>query len=402
MNRLRHDEFYLVWESSCRNFIDDVQFSSHYAKASRLRLHIFLRKDTPMKAMPPKDIWIENHNSLTTSPYSSEMALTSYILEKYQPVSSYLNNQDVPKTVYLVSERERQYEELIAILKLRSSEVDFREVDGREKDIFDVVRDSCRFCKVIFSNEEETKEHYYALHNFFCDNTSCYGYQQQFCSEQSLSRHKAAHRKFLYYEEAFCSEERQIPHLIEDHKFDNGCLQTGNKTTPLKQGTVVESAMKIACQFCPGKLFSSLDKKEIHMKYSHKKCNCSCGGYFKTREEYLDHFYNVYPLPCYENRKCPHRFRSVRLQAAHHRQFHNSPRPFYCVPCQKRKAEERGATQARKTSFKDENGLRIHGFSTGHNEAEMFLWDLMEITSPNRPAGQERTSTRTCSNVNYC
>ncbi|KAJ7383679.1 hypothetical protein OS493_026209 [Desmophyllum pertusum] len=102
-----YDEFYLVWESSCRNFIEDVKFASSVAaKSSRLKLHVFLRKDTPVKALPPKDNWIESHFSLTTSPYASDTGLIAHLLGKYGDFAD-LDNDEISQTrVYLVAERE--------------------------------------------------------------------------------------------------------------------------------------------------------------------------------------------------------------------------------------------------------------------------------------------------------
>lgn len=393
-----YNEFHMVWESSCRNFIEDINFASQDAELS-LKLHVFLRKDTPLKALPPNGIWIENHCSMTTSPYASNTSLIAHLLRKYGNFDD-LEEEEISKTrVYLISERDREYEELIAILKSFNPSLNVQEINGIENDIFGVLTDSCNFCRLVFSNAEETEKHNWEKHNYFCDNSSCNGYRQRLCSEEALAKHKAAQTTCPNCAELFCSEELKKAHMKTVHSISFQIPRTALS----KQVKIVQSALKIriSCQFCPQKEFLSWDQKEIHMKHSHKKCNCSCGKYFKTREEYLDHFYSVYPLPCYENRKCPHRFQSVNFQAIHHRDFHNSQNPFYCVPCQKRKIEN-DLGPATKTCFKDDKSLRIHGFSLGHNETEMFLLDFEDSLKVSDAAVQRKSPTRTCSNLNYC
>lgn len=397
-------EFYLVWESSCRNFIEEVNFASQDAKSS-LKLHVFLRKDTPAKALPPRDSWLENHYSFTTSPYASNTGLIAHLLRKYGDFDD-LDDEEILQTrVYLISERDREFEELIAILKALNRNLNVQEINGMEKDIFGVLTNSCNFCRLVFSSAEETEEHNLEKHDFFCDNSKCYGHRQRFCSEETLAKHRASQTTCPNCSELFCSEELKRVHMRSEHNILFHNALTEKKATFSKQAKIVQSALKIriSCQFCPQKEFLSLDQKEIHMKHSHKKCNCSCGQYFETREEYLDHFYSVYPLPCYENRKCPQRFQSVYYQALHHRDFHNSQAPFYCVPCQQRKVEN-DLEKARKTCFKDDKSLRIHGFSLGHNETEMFLLDSNsdESLKVAQTAVQRKSPTRTCSNLNYC
>ena len=394
------NEFYLVWESSCRNFIEEINFASQDAKSS-LKLHVFLRKDTPLKALPPNDIWIENHFSLTSSPYASNMGFTAYLLRKYGDFKDLDDNKTL--WVYLISERERQHEELIAILKSSSPYLNVKEINGTENDIFSVLSNSCSFCRLVFSNAEETEQHNLEEHDYFCDNQACYGYHHRFRSEEILVKHKAAQTTCPNCGKLFCSEDLKSTHIKNAHNIFLPTPKAEKKATLFTQ--TAQSALKkrISCNFCPHKEFISHEQKEVHMKHSHKKCNCSCGQYFPTREEYLDHFYSVYPLPCYENRKCPQRFQSVFYQASHHRDFHNSQNPFYCVPCQKKKTENE-LSQATKTCFKDDKSLRIHGFSLGHNEIEMFLLDSVDdaLKVTETAAIQRKSPTRTCSNLNHC
>ena len=390
-NRCVH-EFYLVWESSCRNFMDEISFSCEEAKSS-VRLHIFLRKDTPSKALPPSYSWIEKHYSLTTSPYASNTELIACLLRKYGNFKDF-EDKEIPRTqVYLVAEWEREYEELIAILKTYNSVVNFQEINGIEKDIVEVLNSSCYFCRLLFANAEETETHNLEKHDYFCDNSSCYRHLQRFRCKETLAKHKASRSYCPNCNKSFCSEEVKRVHMASEH----GVLVQDHQTETTVSAQS-ELKIRISCQFCPQRKFFSWDQREIHMKLSHKKCNCSCEQYFATREDYLQHFYSVYPLPCYENRKCPHRFQSVYYQASHHMDFHNAQNPFYCVPCHNRKVEN-NLESGIKTYFKDDKSLRIHGASLGHNETEMFLIDFDE--SEDGSAVQRKSPTRTCSNMNY-
>lgn len=389
-------EFYVVWESSCRNFIEDINFASQEAKSS-IRLYIFLRKDTPSKALPPSYSWIEKHYSLTTSPYASHTELTACLLRKYGKFDHNRGEKVPERRVYLVAERDREYEELIAILKAFNSVVSFQEINGLEMEIWGVLPNSCHFCRLLFTNAEDVEAHNVKKHDNFCDNTSCYRHLRRFRCKEDLDKHKATRSYCETCNELFCSDQLKMAHMAREHgvPLKNNRSETNSLAQPV-------SKTKISCKFCPGKEFISWEQEEIHMKLSHKKCNCSCAQYFATREEYLEHFYSVYPLPCYENRKCPQRFRSVHYQALHHREVHNSPNPFYCVPCHKRKLENKQG-RGTKTSFKDDKSLRIHGSSIGHNETEMFLIDLDDhgAMATSETAVHKRSPARTCSNLNY-
>ena len=253
MNATRcYDEFYLVWESSCRNFIEDVKFASSVAKASRIKLHVFLRKDTPVKALPPRDSdWIENHFSLTTSPYASDTGLIAHLLGKYGDFAE-LDNEKISRTrVYLVAERERQYEELISILKLFCPDLDIQEINGIETDILEVVEDSCRFCRLIFVNHQETEEHNTEKHNYFCENPSCNRYYQRFESEEALSKHNSSQTTCLYCDDLFCSEEIKKSHMKSEHNINNEKSKTEARGTLSKDITIVQSALRISrWHFC--------------------------------------------------------------------------------------------------------------------------------------------------------
>ena len=182
-----YHEFYLVWESSCRNFIAEVNFASEDAK-SLLRLFVFLRKDTPLKALPPNDSWVENHYSMTTSPYASNTGLIAYLLRKYRDFDD-LATEILQTRVYLIAERDREHEELIAILKEFIPNMSVQEINGTENDIFSVLAHSCQFCRLVFSNTEETKRHNLEEHDYFCDTDSvCCGHRERFRSAEALSQ----------------------------------------------------------------------------------------------------------------------------------------------------------------------------------------------------------------------
>ncbi|XP_066915068.1 uncharacterized protein [Clytia hemisphaerica] len=125
---------------------------------------------------------------------------------------------------------------------------------------------------------------------------------------------------------------------------------------------------KFDCPFCEGKSFAKISIFEVHLRNVHKKCNCSCERYFPTREDYLDHFYSVFPLPCFEQRKCPERFRSVPYQAIHHAKVHFAEKPYCCVICFDSQVEPK-----KNYRFKSVRALQMHAKEMGHDEEDMFL-----------------------------
>lgn len=372
--------FFMVWESNCRNFInEELKFSCSKAMEN-FQIHVFARKDTPKNATPPSKAWIEAHYTLTTCPYASDAAITAWLVQNFARYQT----RSESEVVYLVFERERKYEELSAILKANNTNLRVREINGEDKTIFDVLPNVCRWCKMVFLNRSETEEHFNILHNYFCDNLDCE--VKRFCNEKELQEHLERQKRCqLCNEGIFCSEKKLIAHLKETHNS----YQKSEKA----EGLVNRDLL---CQFCPQKTFSCVEQRDIHMKNCHKKCNCSCGQFFKNRDDYLEHFYSVYPLACLENRKCPHRFQDVYYQAKHHKEAHFSISPFYCIPC--RTAEEEGRKE--KVSFKDEKSLRIHCAALGHEESEMFLPPKQHSISVSNL--QRRVPSRTCSAINYC
>ena len=195
----------------------------------------------------------------------------------------------------------------------------------------------------------------------------------------------------------------------EDHSFDYGIFDNIDKGTEdksngkmkarrnkhrLKGGSIPAENGSYICKYCPGKKFSSVHVWKIHMKNMHKKCNCPCGEYFETREDYLAHFYKLFPLACFVERKCPERFRSLYFQAVHHREKHFSDRPFYCVQCFE---EDVDPNNRRRTCFKDIKSLRIHAESLGHDPSEMYL-----ISSQFETDNNTLPWSMKCTGIDFC
>ena len=156
-----------------------------------------------------------------------------------------------------------------------------------------------------------------------------------------------------------------------------------------------KKSFQFSCVFCPEKTYRSKHLLDVHMKNNHKKCNCPCQQYFKTREDYLAHFYFVYPLPCLVDKKCPERFRSLYYQSLHHRDAHYALKPFFCIPCY-RMSEDR-TTRAIVTAFKDIASLRIHASSYGHDTKDMYLASIDD-----KPDDSKLPFSMRCSGINYC
>ena len=153
-----------------------------------------------------------------------------------------------------------------------------------------------------------------------------------------------------------------------------------------------EKLQEYACGFCPNRKYRAKKLLEVHMKNNHKKCNCPCQEYFKTREDYLEHFYYIYPLPCLEDKKCPDRFRSLYYQSIHHRDVHRSGKPFFCIPC-----SQNEETLTKKTAFKDLSSLRIHATAFDHDTHDMFL-----ISNDDKADDSGIPFSMRCSGINYC
>ena len=171
-------------------------------------------------------------------------------------------------------------------------------------------------------------------------------------------------------------------------------LQDLLATTPVRQSS--KQRKSYMCNFCPQKKFRSRNIYDVHMRNCHKKCNCSCNQYYETRDDYLKHFYEVFPLACLEDRKCPDRFRRLYFQAVHHRDDHYAERPYYCIPCCQEWINESGAIIPKKFRFKDLNSLRIHAESMGHDLGEMYL-----ISNASVKDQDKTTFSKRCTGINY-
>lgn len=177
-----------------------------------------------------------------------------------------------------------------------------------------------------------------------------------------------------------------------ERRNDSGMAKRGK--AQLKRGTLPIENGDDVCRFCPERKFKSAYVLKTHMKNTHKKCNCPCGEYFKTREDYLVHFYKLFPLACFLERKCPERFRSLYFQAVHHREKHFSDRPFYCVLC----FDAEGGSKSRpKASFKDIISLRIHAESMEHDPNDMFL-----ISSQSEADENALPWSMKCTGIDFC
>ena len=156
-----------------------------------------------------------------------------------------------------------------------------------------------------------------------------------------------------------------------------------------------KSSLMYSCMFCPEKAYRSKDLLDVHMKNNHKKCNCPCQQYFRTREDYLAHFYFVYPLPCMVDKKCPERFRSLYYQSIHHKDAHYALKPFFCIPCYR--SNEDTSPGKKVVAFKDIASLRIHASSHGHDPQDMYLASI-----DSKPDDSRLPFSMRCSGINYC
>lgn len=362
-------ELFLIWESNCRSILEELRCLPDKLLED-IKLRIFLRKDTPMKNRPPSASWIEHYNSFTTSPHASDTTLAAFLIKYFKDLA-YLSDEtaddddeegcfDQFQFYFVVdSETERKFDELIAILQQEAgSKVKMAAINGQEADILKILGFSfCTICRKSFESDEALASHNGEHHNVFCDNKLCRRNTIPFKSEDELAVHKKKQTKCsLCNKESpiFCEESAKTLHMQAAHG----------------EGLTENVA---SCDFCPQKTFSSPGQREIHMKNTHKKCNCGCGVYFESREHYLAHFYDVYPLACFENRKCPHRFRNVFYQAKHHWSVHSSEHPYYCVPCSARDEDGLAGRLAKTCAFKDLKALKRHGGLMSHSEDEMFL-----------------------------
>lgn len=109
MNVVRcYDEFYLVWESSCWNFIEDVKFVFLVVKVLWIKFYVFLRKDILVKVLLLRDFdWIENYFLLIIFLYVFDMGFIVYFLGKYGDFVELDNEKILWMRVYFVVEWER-------------------------------------------------------------------------------------------------------------------------------------------------------------------------------------------------------------------------------------------------------------------------------------------------------
>ena len=387
-------ELFLVWESNCRSILEDLQNLPEKI-LDDIKVRIFLRKDTPSKNRPPNANWIELYHSFTTSPFACDTTLTAFLIKHFKDLALFSDEAEQettnssscdPVEFYFVvdSETERKFEELIAILDIEcKSKIKMKTINGQEEDIPNVLGYYlCKDCKVVFDSEDQLNEHDTEVHNFFCDNPNCQRSKTRFYNAQQLSAHKAKQTTCLVCQTGsptFCEQETKFLHMQAVH---------GHVDDAVQKRTLNYSI----CDFCPTKLFSSPEQHESHVQSTHKKCNCGCAIYFETRRHYLEHFYDVYPLACFENRKCPYRFQTVFQQAEHHKNVHNSQHAYYCATCSTGEQQSMTGRVNKTCAFKDEKNLRHHGALMKHTLEEMFL---IEGSSSSKPTAKS-------SAINYC
>ena len=175
--------------------------------------------------------------------------------------------------------------------------------------------------------------------------------------------------------------EQQDEKQVENVKMSLPVMVLPESGDPFRLGDIEmhPTTNKYHCPFCDNKSFAKISIFEVHLRNTHKKCNCSCERYFPTLEDYLQHFYSVFPLPCFEQRKCPERFRSLPYQAIHHAKVHFAEKPYYCVVCFDSYGNSNNANNnttkngKRKKVFKNIRSLQIHCQEMGHTEEELFL-----------------------------
>ena len=377
----------MVWESNCRNILEDLACLPDEL-LDEIKLRIFLRKDTPIKNRPATMKWIELYDSFTTSPYASDTTLMAFLIKYFKDLACLSDeiDNDTPENGFepvdfffvVDSETERKYDELIAILQQQTctSKVKMSTINGQVDDIYKTLGfHFCKICSKAFEDENQLHAHNGANHNIFCDNKLCRHSTTPFRNEHEQALHKSKQTKCLLCSNdspTFCEQGAKVLHMQVVHEQD-------------------VSQNVLTCDFCPKKVFSSSAQRDIHMKNTHKKCNCGCEMYFETRAHYLAHFYTVYPLACFENRKCPHRFQSVLYQAEHHATVHNSEHPYYCIPCSARDEDGLARRLAKTCAFKDEKALKRHGSLMYHSEAEMYFVDETSF----KPTAKS-------SAINYC
>ena len=283
--------YFVDWQTTTKDFVKGIKFTTSQRD---LKVHIFYNKKTPKQDLPPDYEWIVKHPTLTSSQDASWTALLTYLLYFYTRLSCNCTesrcklwpNSHVHKRykANVVCGEESRYAELAAILTFNNIPVKI--VNAEEKTLLELFSFSCGRCKIIFKDKREADKHDHAHHNFLCDNPKC---------ERSKR------------ENGFFAKKELQEHL------------TG----------------KTSCQFCPEKVFCTAKKLEEHMTKTHKKCDCSCGKYFETPSDCLEHFYSTFPLPCLEDPSCTERFPNIEFQAFHHKSFHGATYPYYCMACYK-------------------------------------------------------------------
>ena len=310
----------LEWQPNGRHFLSSTFFTS---KQPNVKLHIFFNKKEK------DDIDMENlrgsfhdslilHESLTDHEEASWTDLIAFAINFYTKslISCHHCIPSHPQIEYhvtLVTNKQGRYEEFQALLK--SNNTNTKLVDGWNSTILDIFENVCHECKLIFGKKEQAEAHDKNEHNFLCKNKSC---------ERSL-------RENGFYK----------INELESH----------------------ESQQKI-CKYCPGYLFCDVNKYLDHMNQFHVMCSCPCSKYYRNTEEYIEHYFSLFPLPCLESPKCTNRFKNIDEQAFHHKSVHGSTNPYFCLACY---------SNSKLVCVKTTDELMSHVTTKGHTDEDFNI-----------------------------
>ena len=277
--------YFVEWKSSGKRFINGVKFVAPAAPS--VRIHLFYNKKISPSELPMDSEWLTKHKSLTDLEDAPRTDLMAYMISFYTRATMSCHHCSLanpkPKfTLYLVCGEEKTDEELIAIMK--ANKVDVQVVQGWKKTLLDLYEHVCQPCKLIFGSEKEADLHDRRAHNFRCHNTQC----------EKSSR-----------DNGFFAREELEEHL-RSQRF---------------------------CKYCPSDVFCTSWQFEQHIKQFHKTCPCPCKEYYEREDDFIEHFYSNYPLPCLEDPSCKMRFKNIEMQAFHHKSVHGSTYPYFCMAC---------------------------------------------------------------------
>ena len=282
--------YFIAWEGAAMNFIDGVKFTE---PQETTKVHLFYAKGTPADRLPMSANWIIGHESLTNSKDAEWVDLTAYVTSFYARLAidakcQYCSTGNIkPRyNMRLVCCRDEKSRELIAVM--RANDVELTVIDGRKESFLDMFEHVCNPCRLIFNRKSQATQHDCQSHNFLCRNIKC-------------ERSRRGNGFYL---------QPELEHHEESQK---------------------------SCDYCPSEIFCSEHQLSRHIRDNHRQCPCPCGEYYARDDEFIEHFYARYPLPCLEKHACEARFKDIEAQAFHHQSVHGAVNPFYCMACFKQK-----------------------------------------------------------------